>query len=70
MYTPQVPGLALATGNQRREYGESRLSRELRSLRGVEFHVRTEPSLEGQRVSGTMSFQVGTQWFPGCLSAR
>ncbi len=50
--------------------GKSRLSRELRNLRGVEFHVRTEPSLEGKRVSGTMSFQVGTQWFPGRLSAR
>ena len=50
--------------------GKSRLSRELRNLRGVEFHVRTEPSLEGKRVSGTMSFQVRTQWFPGRLSAR
>jgi hypothetical protein len=31
---------------------------ELRNLRGVEFHVRTAPSLEGKRVSGTISFQV------------
>ena len=50
--------------------GKSRLLRELRNLRGVEFHVRTEPWSESKRVSGTMSFQVGTQWFPGRLSAR
>ena len=50
--------------------GKSRLSRELRKLRGAESHVRTEPSLDGERVSGTMSFHVGIQWFPGRLSAR
>jgi hypothetical protein len=50
--------------------GESGLARELRNVRGVEFHVRTEPSLKGKKVSGTMSFQVGTQWFRGRLSAR
>jgi hypothetical protein len=50
--------------------GESHVARELGDLGGVEFHVRTEPSLEGENVSGTMSFQVGTQRFPGRLSAR
>ena len=39
-------------------------------LCGVEFHVRTESLREGERASGTISFQVGTQWFPGRLSAR
>jgi hypothetical protein len=39
-------------------------------LRAVEFHVRTEPAPEEENVSGTISFQVGIQWFPRRLSAR
>ena len=50
--------------------GESRVSREFRDLCAVEFHVRTETAPEEENVSGTMSFQVGTQCFPGRLSVR
>jgi hypothetical protein len=49
---------------------KSGLPGELRNLRGVEFHVRTESSLGGKKISGTITFQVGTQWFPGRFSAR
>jgi hypothetical protein len=50
--------------------GKSGVSRELHDLRGIEFHVRTEFVPADERVPGTMSFQVGTQLFPGRLSAR
>jgi hypothetical protein len=50
--------------------GEPGFSRELRDFYRIEFHVRTESARVGERVSGTMSFHVGTQRFPGRLSAR
>lgn len=50
--------------------GESRVARELCDLGGRELHVRTESAPEDENVSGTMSFQAGTQWLPGRLSAR
>ena len=40
------------------------------NLRRSEIHVCTEPVREGENVSGTMSFHVGTQRCPGRLSAR
>jgi hypothetical protein len=44
--------------------GKSGLSCELRNLRGVEFHVRTQPSLEAKKISGTMSFPRGNPVLP------
>jgi len=36
------------------------------NVSGAEFHVRTEPSLEGKKVPVSR----WTQWFPGRLSVR
>lgn len=43
---------------------------EFTDLCGAEFHVGTELVREGENVSGTMSFHVGTQRCPDPLSAR
>lgn len=43
---------------------------EFTDLCGAKFHVGTELAREGENVSGTISFQVGTQRCPGRLSAR
>jgi hypothetical protein len=50
--------------------GEPGVSRELRDFCRIEFHARTESAWGDERVSGTMSFHVETQWLPGRLSAR
>jgi hypothetical protein len=47
-----------------------RVRGEFADLCGSEFHVGTELVREGENVSGTMSFHVGTQRCPGRLSAR
>ncbi len=49
---------------------KARVCGEFADLRGSEFHVGTELVREGRSVSGTMSFHVGTQRWPGRLSAR
>jgi hypothetical protein len=50
--------------------GEPGVSCEPVDLGRIEFHVRTECVPGDERVSGTMSFQVGTQRLPGRLSER
>jgi hypothetical protein len=50
--------------------GEAGVLGQFANLRRSEIHVCTEPVREGENVSGTMSFHVGTQRCPGRLSAR
>ncbi|HKW35236.1 MAG TPA: hypothetical protein VJN92_19650 [Candidatus Acidoferrum sp.] len=50
--------------------GKLRADGELPDLRGGRVHVGTEFAREGDKVSGTMSLQVGTQYWPGRLFAR
>lgn len=47
-----------------------RVGGEFADLGASVFHVGTELVCEGENVSGTMSFHVGTQHCPGRLSAR
>jgi len=50
--------------------GKACVRGEFADLCWCEFHVCTELVREGESVSGTMSFHVGTQRWPGRLSAR